>query len=123
MLPQMRDLRSLRLGRRERQLLLHVAGARRRRGQVQSVALPPLETNAAQSAQRRAAAKLVKAGLIKVVEERRVEREGRRYWRVRYAIPTPLGRAVATACRRQLEEGRAIRWERMLPAIRAELAR
>jgi hypothetical protein len=142
-----RNLSGSRLGKHERRILLFAppgskCGWRDRSGSptfhgAGMVVYPEGPSRAAEEANRRALRKLEGAGLVELSRGSvkfanqpdwfKAKRARSRYWmmgrRYRSAKLTPLGELVAERCRHELETGKPIRWQKLLPALAADVER
>jgi hypothetical protein len=110
------SIRTKRLGKHERRLLLNAAPPDKKPKPV----YPPGPSQAEQTATRRAIANLVAHGLIELAPEQlrlqagdddeALARLGRKYAVLRMAWRTPLGDAIVHHYRKQLRGSERIRW-------------
>ncbi len=142
-----RNLPGLRLGKHERRILLLAppgskCGWRAGEGRPTfpgwgKIIYPEGPSRAAEEANRRALRKLEHAGLVELSREApwaeddkpppwfETKQARSRYWaagrKCRTAKLTHLGEVVVQRCRHQLEGGKAIRWQKLLDGIAAEV--
>jgi hypothetical protein len=136
-----RNLSGLRLGKHERRILLSAPPgskvgyrAGRREEMLQpKIMYPDGPSRAAEEANRRALRKLEAAGLIELSRSATwqlddkppkwfdAKRARSRYWmmgrRYRSAALTPLGELVVERCRDELENGKPIRWAKLIDGL------
>jgi hypothetical protein len=110
------SIKRVRLGRHERNILLHAPSADSREGAILD---PSLKTHSDRETYLRAVRKLSRAGLVRTGQRRVAMRTlGRRRdgmtveraYTHRTMWLTPFGAQVVACYRRELEEGRPIRW-------------
>ncbi len=143
-----RNLSGSRLGKHERRILLFAppgskCGWRDGPGNptfhgAGMVVYPEGPSRAAEEANRRALRKLEGAGLVELSRDSvgfanqppkwfKAKRARSRYWlmgrRYTTAKLTPLGELVAERCRHELETGKPIRWQKLLPALATDVER
>jgi hypothetical protein len=143
-----RNLSGLRLGRHERRILLFAppgskCGWRDGPGNPTypacgKVVYPEEPSRAAEEANRRALRKLERSGLVELSREWvgfgnqpppwfLAKKARSRYWargrRYRTAKLTPLGELVVARCRRELEGGKPIRWQKLLGGVARDVER
>ena len=122
----MESLRRMRFGKHERNILLYSPGPDAPSGAILD---PDLSTHSDRETYLRAVRKLSKAGLLDAgrrlvrVETAGTRRDGSsvsRAYAHRTLQQTELGALVVEFYRREMESGRAIRWDRHIDSIRAE---
>jgi hypothetical protein len=143
-----RNLSGVRLGKHERRILLFAppgskCGWRDGPGNptfhgAGMVVYPEGPSRAAEEANRRVLRKLEGAGLVELSRDSvgfanqppkwfKAKRARSRYWMMgrgyTTAKLTPLGELVVERCRRELETGKPIRWQKLLPALAADVER